>query len=222
MKGSVTGKTKTSPKASVRVGRPPAEESEALHDRILDEGWALLLDQGFEGFSIDRLARFARVGKPTIYARFENKEDLLRRILMKQIEYQQQSIFSSLNPSSLAEAIPTLAAEAVAVFQTAEVRLIDRLIDWLDYESDKPGPSLRGWTAETTISTLEQHIAQANALGQTRIADPRAAATFLIEGIAGHARLSGAHKARDRSVHLDWAQRYWKLVQSGLARARVD
>ncbi|MXO91034.1 TetR/AcrR family transcriptional regulator [Pontixanthobacter aquaemixtae] len=185
-----------------------------MYDLILDAGWDLLLSKGFEKFSIDRLARFARVGKPTIYARFENKEDLLRKILVKRIEWQQESIFSSIDPSSLSAAIPVLAAEAVSVFQSAEVRLIDRLIDWIDYEADKQSHSLRGWTAQTTISILEQHIIEANALGETHIPDPKATATFLIEGIAGHARLSDTRLPQAHSAHLAWAHDYWQLLQS--------
>ena len=62
-------------------GCPSAAEAELIADHILEAGWQLLLEEGFERFSFDRLARAASVGKPTIYSRFANKHEYSRVLL---------------------------------------------------------------------------------------------------------------------------------------------
>ena len=57
-----------------RSGRPPREQAGEVEERILNAARDLFLDHGFEGASIDDIAGAARSGKPTIYARFPNKQ----------------------------------------------------------------------------------------------------------------------------------------------------
>ncbi len=59
-----------------RSGRPRKEHAGEVEARILDAARDAFLDRGFEGASIDEIAEAARSGKPTIYARFPNKQAL--------------------------------------------------------------------------------------------------------------------------------------------------
>lgn len=67
------------PFCSVRRGRPSLEEAQRLPARILEAGWEVLRDQGFDAFTFDRVARHAHIGKATIYARFPGKRELDRK-----------------------------------------------------------------------------------------------------------------------------------------------
>ena len=67
----------------VRAGRPPRALAGAVDERILDAARRLFLDQGLGGASIDEIARLARAGKPTIYARFPTKEALFTAVAMR-------------------------------------------------------------------------------------------------------------------------------------------
>src|SRR5260370_34042241 len=76
-------------RAAVRSGRPPRERAGEVDERIRDEARKVFLDRGFEGASIEEIANAARSGKPTIYARFPNKQALFvaavtRYVLAKQ------------------------------------------------------------------------------------------------------------------------------------------
>jgi hypothetical protein len=62
---------------AVRRGRPSAAEAEQIVGRILEASWDVLLAEGFEGFTFDRVARHAHIGKATIYSRFANKRELM-------------------------------------------------------------------------------------------------------------------------------------------------
>jgi len=68
---------------AVRIGRPPRELAGKVDDRILDTARRVFLERGLAGTSIDEIARLARAGKPTIYARFPTKEALFKAVVMR-------------------------------------------------------------------------------------------------------------------------------------------
>ena len=70
-------------RATVPIGRPPRELAGEVDSRILDAARRLFLEQGLAGASIDEIARLARAGKPTIYARFPSKEALFEAVAMR-------------------------------------------------------------------------------------------------------------------------------------------
>jgi len=73
---SATKKERSTPREAARSGRPPREFAGEVEERILKAARKAFLDRGFEGASIEEIAYAARSGKPTIYARFPNKEAL--------------------------------------------------------------------------------------------------------------------------------------------------
>jgi len=57
---------------------PRGERAEqALAEAVLE----LLDEEGFSGITVDKIASRAKVGKPTIYRRWENKEQLIAHVL---------------------------------------------------------------------------------------------------------------------------------------------
>src|SRR5215472_6767793 len=68
--------------AVVRFGRPPKELAGKVEERILDAARKVFLQRGFEGASIDEIAKAARSGKPTIYARFPDKRALFTAVML--------------------------------------------------------------------------------------------------------------------------------------------
>jgi AcrR family transcriptional regulator len=68
-----------------RAGRPPRELAGEVDARILDAARRVFLERGLSGASIDEIANLARAGKPTIYARFPNKEALFTAVVMRNV-----------------------------------------------------------------------------------------------------------------------------------------
>jgi len=62
------------------AGGPPASE---VDQRILDAARRVFLERGLTGASIDEIAAVARAGKPTIYARYPDKEALFTAVVMR-------------------------------------------------------------------------------------------------------------------------------------------
>ena len=65
-----------------RAGRPRSEEK---HRSILMAARCLFLRQGFQGTSMDAVAREAGVSKQTVYGHFNNKEELFRACIKSKI-----------------------------------------------------------------------------------------------------------------------------------------
>ena len=59
-------------------GRPRSAEA---HAAILEAALALLVEEGYRGFSMERVAERAGVGKATIYRRFASKDELLKEAI---------------------------------------------------------------------------------------------------------------------------------------------
>ncbi len=70
-------------KPAVRAGRPRRELAGEVEARILDAAHRVFLKRGLAGASIDEIARLAPASKPTIYARFPNKEELFNAVLLR-------------------------------------------------------------------------------------------------------------------------------------------
>jgi AcrR family transcriptional regulator len=71
---------------AVRTGRPPRELAGEVDTRILDAAQRVFLERGLAGASVDEIASVARAGKPTIYARFPNKEALYTAVVMRTVD----------------------------------------------------------------------------------------------------------------------------------------
>jgi AcrR family transcriptional regulator len=83
-KASVPNKT-SSRRVAVRFGRPPKKLSGEVDERILDAARKIFVERGFEGASIDEIAEAARAGKPTIYARFGDKQALFTTVVERDV-----------------------------------------------------------------------------------------------------------------------------------------
>ena len=70
---------------AVRTGRPPRELAGEVETRILDAARRVFLERGLAGASMDEIAWRACAGKPTIYARFPNKEALFTAVVMQNV-----------------------------------------------------------------------------------------------------------------------------------------
>jgi AcrR family transcriptional regulator len=84
--GTTTGSKKRSGgRLAVRTGRPPRELAGEVDQRILDAARRVFLERGLAGASIDEIAAIARAGKPTIYARYSDKEALFAAVVMRDV-----------------------------------------------------------------------------------------------------------------------------------------
>lgn len=157
---------------AVRRGRPSAAEAEQIVGRILEASWEVLLAEGFEGFTFDRVARHAHIGKATIYSRFANKRELMGALLRHRIEAQHAHITAMGAGLPPMEAFIARSTEVLSLLLSPDGILQERLIDWMDQEGDGECGEIRNAIYRHSLVAIEALIHQANATGLIHIPDP--------------------------------------------------
>jgi AcrR family transcriptional regulator len=104
----------------VRCGRPRRELVGAVEERILDAAAKVFLDRGFSGASVDEIAEVACAGKPTIYARFHNKDALFTAVIERLVRRDTSLEGVSCAGASIDDRLRALAAAILNAVLTPE------------------------------------------------------------------------------------------------------
>ncbi|MGE0740294.1 MAG: TetR/AcrR family transcriptional regulator [Hyphomonadaceae bacterium] len=67
-------------------GRLSAEDAAGLPDRLMDAAFALFTEQGFEGATMDAIAKRAGASTKTLYSRYANKAEILEATVKRNVE----------------------------------------------------------------------------------------------------------------------------------------
>ncbi len=98
-------------------------------ERILSCACELYLEDGFDGFSMRKLARQVGVTAPALYRHFEGKEDLLLEIVMEGYRTQVQYLYEALGGETPAERFRR-AGKAYVRFALEHPRYYEILYAW--------------------------------------------------------------------------------------------
>jgi AcrR family transcriptional regulator len=170
-------------------GRPRAQEAGQVGERLLDAAWTVLLANGPEVLTLDKVAAQARASKQTIYARHAGKRDLLLAVLGRRVD--QAIIGLDVLPDlpTPHAAFAQLLERALAAFNLPEKLMLDRMIDWIDSNGDhSTARPTRVALADRFRALVEAHLAQAEARWGLKLEDRGLAARFWIYGVVGHMR----------------------------------
>ncbi len=98
-----------------------------VEERILDAAQSVFLARGLEGASVDEIAGVAHAGKPTIYARYPNKEALFAAVMERLVRRRTEILIAG---RLSAEAGSTI-EERLTIFATLILKtaLVDETID---------------------------------------------------------------------------------------------
>jgi len=119
-------KRKLSTSVVIRSGRPPDTLAGEVDKRILDAAHQVFMERGLHGASIDEIARLARAGKPSIYARFPTKEALFEAVGMR------NAAMVSAQFGNYASSGPTLEARLTSLGRGMLKQLLtDQVIDFM-------------------------------------------------------------------------------------------
>lgn len=99
-----------------RRGRPPREKEGEVEERILEAALHVFIARGYEGASIDEIAEIGKAGKPSIYARFTNKETLFREVVLRWAQ----------RPAEMAGSVTS--GTILERFQSAGILIVQRAI----------------------------------------------------------------------------------------------
>lgn len=195
-------------------GRPPAEESERIAARLTEAGWKLLLTSGPEKFTLDSLAAATHTGKQTIYARFAGKAVLLQAILEDRVNMVSQEM-SRLDGSKDAHgAFADLAFRILQSLTRPEVRMLDRLVDWIDANSPgQRGAACRRAIQDRVRAQMCNNLAFAIQHWGLAIDDVPGAADFWLDAVYGHVQMVDGFNSEQQ----DWADKVARFFLRGVS-----
>ena len=111
-----------------RGGRPTAAAAALLGDAIIDVATAAFLSDGYAATSIEAVAKQARVGKRTLYARFTDKEALFGAVLERLMARWLGSADAAPMPEGFEPGLIALAERMLAVALQPEALALHRLM----------------------------------------------------------------------------------------------
>ncbi|MBA4353263.1 MAG: TetR/AcrR family transcriptional regulator [Novosphingobium sp.] len=199
-----------------RRGRPSLEEAQRLPSRILEAGWEVLAEHGFDNFTFDRIARHARIGKVTIYNRFPGKREFLSALLKYKIEKRRVSIMAVGAGLPHVESFCQRAVTVVEIMLSPEGVLMERLLDWCDQEFGQDDVNYRLAMYDDAIVNIEAELRKTVQEQALVVRDVSLAARFWLEGLLGHARFLGHVRTFDREETERWARSYSEFFFAAL------
>jgi TetR/AcrR family transcriptional repressor of mexJK operon len=115
----------TDASAPPRAGRP---KSEAKAEAIMDAATKLFLSQGFQGTSMDAVAKQAGVSKQTVYSHFANKEELFKAVITAKVASYGFDEAAVVDDDDLRKALLTVARRFVDLLFDPEVVAMHRVV----------------------------------------------------------------------------------------------
>lgn len=111
------------------LGRPTAAESQRRLKRLLDIAADLFFELGYEGTSMEAIARRAGASKQTIYANFASKADLFAAVFRRRADaYFGQFLRALAGNVSLEEGLRGFASHLLEIVLDSQARALRRLV----------------------------------------------------------------------------------------------
>lgn len=114
-------------------GRPSRADAALRDERMIEIAAVMFMERGFDATTIDAVAETAGVGKPTLYARYRDKNALFAAVLRRQIDRWIAPLVSGLADSrlpggSLDSILLSVARDMVRVALAPEAVALHRIL----------------------------------------------------------------------------------------------
>ena len=170
---------------ALSIATPPTPEpviDTAKRRQILDGARSVFLGQGFEGASMNDIARVAGVSKGTLYVYFENKERLFAAVVEQERAQHVEMIFDFDHGNADVEAVLTRIGVQLTTFM-ADPHIVSALRVVMGIAERLPELGRRFYETGPSISRskLAEYLVTRVEAGQLDIPDPMLAAAQFLE-----------------------------------------
>jgi len=168
-------------------GRPTAEQADHLRDTMIHTALHEFMTRGFEGASLESIARQAKIGKITIYRQFGTKEALFREVVRFARESLREQLTASIIGGTPRQVIRNAIGRLVEVVSHPDFVAVLRLtIAEAARFPDLAAAALKN--SDYAFSALVEYLDRLRAEGIIVIDDPHLAASQLAELATGGVR----------------------------------
>ncbi len=208
--------------AAARGGRPTAAAAARLGDEIVGVATEAFLRDGYAATSIESVAKQARVGKRTLYARFPDKEALFCAVLQQLMARWLAVPLPEPADGEIEPALIQFAERMLAVALEPEALALHRLLIAESGRFPQIPVMLRESGATAGVTRIVALLSQEVAAGNLPPLDPAfAAEQFMHLVLSGPQRRAlGLGPRLSRAELAEWARRSVALFLKGYRRDR--
>jgi TetR/AcrR family transcriptional repressor of mexJK operon len=176
-----------------KAARPHARISEDRVEELLKIAAQVFAERGFDGASVNEMAKRANASKGTFYSRYPSKEALLMAVMGQKVQGLESELAAFMAPQlSVREALTTFADRMLSVVLSEEMLANYRVVTL----EARRFPELGKMYYENGVGQITRFFAAYLALntreGKLRIANPQISAELFIDSIVGMPRLKAA------------------------------
>jgi TetR/AcrR family transcriptional regulator, mexJK operon transcriptional repressor len=191
-----------------RIGRPTETRAAQIRHRILAVATDEFLEHGFNGASVDRIAKMSGTGKPTIYRHFGDKQRLFEtvcRSASKGLRSELRALVDDPRPPD------TVLLEYARILYDIDAHRVMASLGRIALFEGLHSPDVSEAVfrqADETYAPIEEYLARQSRAGRLEIDNPRIAAAQFAALVAGGIRsfaLTRATRARERVRWLEAA-----------------
>lgn len=168
-------------------GRPTAEDADSLRDTLMHAALSAFMTRGFEGASLEAIAREAKIGKITIYRQFGTKEALFREVIVfarQSLREHVRATITDAPPEQVLRRVITRLIDVVA--QPDFVAVLRLIIAEAPRFPDIAAAALKN--SDFALGPLVDYLARLQSDGVIVLDDPHMAASQLAELATGGVR----------------------------------
>ncbi|MBV9656125.1 MAG: TetR/AcrR family transcriptional regulator [Acetobacteraceae bacterium] len=203
--------------AASRGGRPTAAAAARLADDIVEVATAAFLRDGYAATSIESVAKQARVGKRTIYARFADKEALFASVLERLMASWLADPLPEPTPGRIETTLLGFADRMLAIALQPQALALHRLLLAESGRFRQIPALVRAAGTSAGLARIAAVLREAVAAGDLPEIDVTfAAEQFMHLVLTGPQRRAlGVGPPLDRTERADWARRSVALFLHG-------
>ncbi len=166
---------------------------DARVDEILHVAWQVFSERGFDGATVDEMAKRAKTSKRSFYSRFPTKQALLMAVMSMQVQALKTDLAEFMSPDlSLEEALTSFADRMLTIVLSDQLLATYRVVT---LESQR-FPELGKMYYENGVAKISRFLAgylsRLTEQGRLTIPDTEVAAEQFIDSIVGLPRLRAA------------------------------
>jgi TetR/AcrR family transcriptional regulator, mexJK operon transcriptional repressor len=170
----------------------PSPQMADKAERIIAAARGAFLEKGYDGVSMDEVAKRAGVAKQTVYARYASKDALFLAVVHS-VQGRVLSALSAAGPLAIRDRLQRIAREFLDLILDPSILSLFRIAVGASYRFPALGHSIYGTKLKEAHAVLADIIEQAAKDGCLMVDDPTVAAEQFLALVRGELYLHGLY-----------------------------